>query len=78
MFLRVSTMKNAVMLKDICILQAVSKPAAVHKFSSSDLSDTDVDDANSYFISAVCWKTYHQTMLAANSLGTIKVIVLAT
>jgi len=58
--------------------KAVSKPAAVHKFSSSDLNDTDVDDANSYFISAVCWKTYHQTMLAANSLGTIKVIVLAT
>lgn len=65
------------MLKDICTLQAVSNPAAVHKFGSSDMNDTDVD-ANSYFISAVCWKRYDQTMLAANSLGTIKVLVLAT
>ncbi|KAF9589481.1 hypothetical protein IFM89_024752 [Coptis chinensis] len=56
--------------------KAISKPAAWHKFSSSDMDDTD-DDAGSYFISAVCWKSDSPTMLTANSQGTIKVLVLA-
>ncbi|URD73711.1 E3 ubiquitin-protein ligase [Musa troglodytarum] len=56
--------------------KAISKPAAWHKFGSSDLDDAE-DDAGSYFISAVCWKSDSPTMLAANSQGTIKVLVLA-
>ncbi|XP_008805600.1 E3 ubiquitin-protein ligase COP1 isoform X2 [Phoenix dactylifera] len=56
--------------------KAISKPAACHRFGSSDLDDTD-DDSGSYFISAVCWKSDSPTMLAANSQGTIKVLVLA-
>ncbi|XP_072982430.1 E3 ubiquitin-protein ligase COP1-like isoform X1 [Typha latifolia] len=56
--------------------KAISKPATWHRFGSSDLSDTD-DDAGSYFISAVCWKSDSPTMLTANSQGTIKVLVLA-
>ncbi|KAJ4981699.1 hypothetical protein NE237_032536 [Protea cynaroides] len=56
--------------------KAISKPAAWHRFGSSDLDDTD-DDAGSYFISAVCWKSDSATMLAANSQGTIKVLILA-
>ncbi|KAI3916769.1 hypothetical protein MKW98_026240 [Papaver atlanticum] len=56
--------------------KAISKPAAGHKFGSSELDDTD-DDAGSYFISAVCWKSDSPTMLTANSQGTIKVLVLA-
>jgi hypothetical protein len=56
-------------------LQAISKPAASHRFVS-DLDDAD-DDPGSYFISAVCWKSDNPTMLAANSQGTIKVLVLA-
>ncbi|XP_043689265.1 E3 ubiquitin-protein ligase COP1-like [Telopea speciosissima] len=56
--------------------KAISKPAAWHRFGSSDLDDTD-DDAGSYFISAVCWKSDSATMLTANSQGTIKVLVLA-
>lgn len=56
--------------------QAISKPAAWHRFVSSDLDDAD-DDAGSYFISAVCWKSDSPTMLTANSQGTIKVLVLA-
>ncbi|CBI41056.3 unnamed protein product, partial [Vitis vinifera] len=56
--------------------KAISKPAAWHRFGSSDLDDTD-DDNGSYFISAVCWKSDSPTMLTANSQGTIKVLVLA-
>ncbi|CAA6670528.1 unnamed protein product [Spirodela intermedia] len=56
--------------------KAISKPAAWHRFSSSEMEDAE-DDAGSYFISAVCWKSDSPTMLAANSQGTIKVLVLA-
>ncbi|RLM78927.1 uncharacterized protein C2845_PM12G28390 [Panicum miliaceum] len=56
--------------------KAISKPAASHRFVSSDLDDAD-DDPGSYFISAVCWKSDSPTMLTANSQGTIKVLVLA-
>lgn len=55
--------------------KAISKPAAWHKFGSPDLDDSD--DDTSHFISAVCWKSESPTMLAANSQGTIKVLVLA-
>ncbi|KAF3772095.1 E3 ubiquitin-protein ligase [Nymphaea thermarum] len=55
---------------------AISKPAAWHRFGSPDVDDAD-DDAASYFISAVCWKSDSPTMLTANSQGTIKVLVLA-
>ena len=48
---------------------------AWHRFSS-DLEDND-EDAGSYFISAVCWKSDSPTILTANSQGTIKVLVLA-
>lgn len=55
--------------------KAISKPAAWHRFSS-DTDEAD-EDAGSYFISAVCWKSDSPTMLTANSQGTIKVLVLA-
>lgn len=58
-------------------LQAISRPMTWHKFGSPDLDETD-EDAGSYFISAVCWKSDSPTMLAANSQGTIKVLVLAS
>lgn len=56
--------------------KAISKPAAWHRFGSPDLDETD-EDSVSFFISAVCWKSDSPTMLAANSQGTIKVLVLA-
>ncbi|KAK6133240.1 hypothetical protein DH2020_033001 [Rehmannia glutinosa] len=56
--------------------KAISKPAACHRFISSD-TDEAGEDASSYFISAVCWKSESPTMLTANSQGTIKVLVLA-
>nr|WIG64894.1 constitutively photomorphogenic 1 [Ginkgo biloba] len=55
--------------------KAISKPAAWHRFGGPDLDDSD-DDVP-HFISAVCWKSESPTMLAANSQGTIKVLVLA-
>ncbi|CAA0837098.1 E3 ubiquitin-protein ligase COP1 [Striga hermonthica] len=56
--------------------KAISKPATWHKFGSPEAEDTE-EDAISYFISAICWKSDSPTMLAANSKGTIKVMVLA-
>ncbi|KAG8364557.1 hypothetical protein BUALT_Bualt18G0009500 [Buddleja alternifolia] len=56
--------------------KAISKPATWHRFGSPDVDHGD-EDAASYFISAVCWKSDSPTMLAANSRGTIKVLVLA-
>ncbi|URE24239.1 E3 ubiquitin-protein ligase [Musa troglodytarum] len=62
---------------EVCVYhKAILTPAARHKFGSSDLDDAE-DDAGAYFISAVCWKSDSPTMLAANSQGTIKVLVLA-
>lgn len=61
---------------EVCVYhKAISKPAAWHRFGSSELDDSD--DDSSHFISAVCWKSESPTMLAANSQGTIKVLVLA-
>ncbi|GAV71985.1 WD40 domain-containing protein/zf-C3HC4_2 domain-containing protein [Cephalotus follicularis] len=54
----------------------ISRPATWHRFGSPDMEDAD-EDAGSYFISAVCWKSDSPTMLTANSQGTIKVLVLA-
>ncbi|TXG55428.1 hypothetical protein EZV62_020684 [Acer yangbiense] len=54
----------------------ISKPVTWHRFGSPDVEDAD-EDAGSYFISAVCWKSDSPTMLTANSQGTIKVLVLA-
>lgn len=54
----------------------ISKPLTWHRFSSPDMDDAE-DEAGSYFISAVCWKSDRPTILTANSQGTIKVLVLA-
>ncbi|KAL3849012.1 hypothetical protein ACJIZ3_010894 [Penstemon smallii] len=56
--------------------KAISRPATWHRFGSPDADDPE-EDAGSYFISAVCWKSDSPTMLAANSKGSIKVLVLA-
>ncbi|KAL6975666.1 coatomer subunit alpha [Sarracenia purpurea var. burkii] len=57
--------------------KAISRPVTWHKFGSAEVDVSD-EDAGSYFISAVCWKSDSPTMLAANSQGTIKVLVLAS
>uniref|UniRef100_A0A7I4DBE0 RING-type domain-containing protein n=1 Tax=Physcomitrium patens TaxID=3218 RepID=A0A7I4DBE0_PHYPA len=55
--------------------KAMSKPCSSHKFGSPN--SEDIEDDGSHFISAVCWKSESPTMLAANSQGIIKVLVLA-
>lgn len=55
--------------------QAIPRPAACHGFGSQNPEGSD--DDGSHFISAVCWKSEGPTMLAANSQGTVKVLVLA-
>ncbi len=63
-------------LKHVLVVwQAMSRPASSHRFGSQNPEDSD--DDTSHFISAVCWKSDSPTMLAANSQGTIKVLVLA-
>ncbi|KAJ7960327.1 E3 ubiquitin-protein ligase COP1 [Quillaja saponaria] len=54
----------------------ISKPVTWHRFGSPDVDEAE-EDAGSYFISAVCWKSDSPTVLTANSQGTIKVLVLA-
>lgn len=59
--------------------KAISRPMAWHKLGSPEGDDGEgVDDEDgSYFISAVCWKSDSPTVLAANSEGKLKVLVLA-
>jgi E3 ubiquitin-protein ligase RFWD2 len=56
----------------------MSKAAAVHKFGCTDpVTGEESEDDAGHFISAVCWKDDSSTMLAANSQGTIKALVLS-
>jgi E3 ubiquitin-protein ligase RFWD2 len=60
--------------------KAIPKPFVQYRFASQDpLTGEDVqDDDETVFISSVCWCPRHPTMLvAANSLGAIKVLDLA-
>lgn len=47
-----------------------------HRFGSPDTDDLD-EESGSYFVSSVCWMSDSPTLLAANSQGIIKVLVLA-
>ncbi|XP_047336623.1 E3 ubiquitin-protein ligase COP1-like isoform X2 [Impatiens glandulifera] len=57
----------------------ISSPVTRYSFGSStgEGSDEDTATMSSYFISAVCWKGNSSTLLAANSQGMIKMLVLA-
>ncbi|CAF1866339.1 unnamed protein product [Brassica oleracea var. botrytis] len=54
----------------------ITRPVTSHRFGTPEMDDAE-EEAGSYFISAVCWKSDSPTMLTANSQGTIKVLVLA-
>ncbi|KAL7601274.1 hypothetical protein Lser_V15G22756 [Lactuca serriola] len=56
--------------------KAMSKPLTWHRFGTLNVEDSD-EDGRSDFVSAVCWKSDSPTMLAANSRGMVKVLVLA-
>lgn len=49
-------------------------PALSFKFKNTDpLSGEDVDDSTQ-FISSVCWRGQSSTLVAANSMGNIKLL----
>ncbi|KAI9096833.1 hypothetical protein K1719_025816 [Acacia pycnantha] len=54
----------------------ISKLVTCNRFGSLDIEDAE-DEAESYFINVVCWKSDSPTILTVNSQGTIKVLVLA-
>ncbi|KAK4484714.1 hypothetical protein RD792_007306 [Penstemon davidsonii] len=57
--------------------KAFPMPSVSFKFNSSDsLSGDEVDDA-AQFISSVCWRGQSTTLVAANSMGNIKVLEMA-
>ncbi|CAN4104187.1 unnamed protein product [Withania somnifera] len=54
--------------------KAFSMPALSFKFNSTDpLSGNEVDD-QAQFISSVCWRGQSSTLVAANSMGNIKLL----
>lgn len=54
--------------------KAFPMPALAFKFGSTDpLSGDEVDD-NSQFISSLCWRGQSSTLVAANSMGNIKLL----
>ncbi|KAG8364934.1 hypothetical protein BUALT_Bualt18G0050300 [Buddleja alternifolia] len=57
--------------------KAFPMPVLSFKFNNSDpLSGDDVDDA-AQFISSVCWRGNSSTLVAANSMGNIKLLEMA-
>lgn len=56
--------------------KAFPMPALSYKFNTMDpISGDEVDDSEQ-FISSVCWRTQSSTLVAANSLGNIKLLEL--
>lgn len=54
--------------------KAFPMPALAFKFGSRDpLSGDEVDD-NAQFISSLCWRRQSSTLVAANSMGNIKLL----
>lgn len=57
--------------------KALPMPAVSFKFNSTDpLSGDEVDDT-AQFISSVCWRGQSSTLVAANSMGNIKLLEMA-
>lgn len=57
--------------------KAFPMPALSFKFNSTDpLSGDEVDD-QAQFISSVCWRGQSSTLVAANSMGNIKLLEMA-
>ncbi|KAK3028416.1 hypothetical protein RJ639_039626, partial [Escallonia herrerae] len=54
--------------------KAFPMPALSYKFNNTDpISGDEVDD-NAQFISSVCWRSQSSTLVAANSMGNIKLL----
>ena len=60
-----------------CSVNSIEKLIAPREMRCSQFVTECINQGTSHFISVVCWKSESATMLAANSQGTIKVLVLA-
>lgn len=60
----------------MCTLQALSMPMTTYHFGQDEepgRMQCDIMDGNE-FVSSVCWSRRGDLLLAANSLGTIKIL----
>ncbi|KZV22968.1 hypothetical protein F511_33895 [Dorcoceras hygrometricum] len=57
--------------------KALPMPALSYKFSSTDTLSADEVDDSAQFVSSVCWRGQSSTLVAANSMGHIKVLEMA-
>ncbi|CAN4102895.1 unnamed protein product [Withania somnifera] len=57
--------------------KAFPMPALSFKFDSTDPLSGDVVDDQAQFISSVCWRGQSSTLVAANSMGNIKLLEMA-
>lgn len=49
-------------------------PALSYKFKATDPISGNEVDSNEQFISSVCWRNQSSTLVAANSMGNIKIL----
>ncbi|CAM6128400.1 unnamed protein product [Calypogeia fissa] len=55
--------------------KSLPMPMASHKFGCADpITGQETEDDNGQFVSSVCWRGKSQTLVAANSMGNIKVL----
>ncbi|XP_051146770.1 protein SPA1-RELATED 4 [Andrographis paniculata] len=54
--------------------KAFPMPALSFKFSSTDPFSGQVDDTAAQFISSICWRGQTSTLVAANSMGNVKLL----
>ncbi|XP_076947883.1 protein SPA1-RELATED 4-like isoform X2 [Bidens hawaiensis] len=54
--------------------KAFPMPALSYKFSTTDLLSGDEVEGSDQFISSVCWRVQSSTLVAANSMGNIKLL----
>ncbi|KAL6561812.1 hypothetical protein OROMI_017413 [Orobanche minor] len=57
--------------------KAFSMPALSFKFNSTDPFSGEEMDDTAQFISSVCWRSQSSTLLAANSMGNVKLLEMA-
>eukprot|EP00850_Spirogloea_muscicola_P010076 SM000058S18506 [mRNA] locus=s58:255014:258826:- [translate_table: standard] len=60
---------------DFAYHKSLPMPMASHKFGGADpVTGTETEDDSGQFVSSVCWRGKTQTLVAANSMGNIKVL----
>lgn len=61
-----------------CYHRSLPVPITSHKFGSIDpiTVDENNDDNNGQFVSSVCWRKKSNMLVAANSIGVVKLLKL--